>query len=135
MYYTYKEEYEWLEYKENWFSKDEIGEYISAIANSACLCGKEYGYIIWGISDSTKRVVGTTVNFDKNINHKPYKHYLTRNLQPNIPFEVTELDHDGYRVVLLIIPASKSRQKREMLSFNPFDRIKKIQRIHLLNVR
>jgi predicted HTH transcriptional regulator len=108
MYYTYKEEYEWLEYKENWFSKDEIGEYISAIANSACLCGKEYGYIIWGISDSTKRVVGTTVNFDKNINHEPYKHYLTRNLQPNIPFEVTELDHDGYRVVLLIIPASKS---------------------------
>ncbi len=25
---SYKEEYEWLEYKENWFSKDEIGEYI-----------------------------------------------------------------------------------------------------------
>ena len=23
-----KDEYEWLDFKENWFSKDEIGEYI-----------------------------------------------------------------------------------------------------------
>ena len=30
-----KDEYEWLDFKENWFSKDEIGEYISAISNEA----------------------------------------------------------------------------------------------------
>jgi len=30
-------EYEWLDFKENWFSKDEIGEYISAISNGAAL--------------------------------------------------------------------------------------------------
>ncbi len=28
-------EYEWLDFKESWFSKDEIGEYISAISNGA----------------------------------------------------------------------------------------------------
>ena len=32
---SYKDEFEWLNFKENWFSKDEIGEYISAIANEA----------------------------------------------------------------------------------------------------
>ena len=30
-------EYEWLDFKENWFFKDEIGEYISAISNGAAL--------------------------------------------------------------------------------------------------
>ena len=30
-------EYEWLDFKESWFSKDEIGEYISAISNGAAL--------------------------------------------------------------------------------------------------
>ena len=49
-----KDEYEWLDFKENWFSKDEIGEYISAISNGAALCGKENGYIVWGIKDKTK---------------------------------------------------------------------------------
>lgn len=34
-------EYEWLDFKENWFSKDEIGEYISAISNGAALCGRK----------------------------------------------------------------------------------------------
>ena len=37
---SFKDEYEWLDFKENWFSKDGIGEYISAIANGAALCGK-----------------------------------------------------------------------------------------------
>lgn len=30
---TFHDEYEWLDFKENWFSIDEIGEYISAISN------------------------------------------------------------------------------------------------------
>ena len=30
---TFHDEYEWLDFKENWFSKDEIGEYISAISS------------------------------------------------------------------------------------------------------
>ena len=51
-----KDEYEWLDFKENWFSKDEIGEYISAISNGASLCGKENGYIVWGVNDKTKKV-------------------------------------------------------------------------------
>ena len=42
-------EYEWLDIKGNWFSKEEIGEYISAISNGAALRGREYGYVIWGV--------------------------------------------------------------------------------------
>lgn len=61
---SFKDEYEWLDFKENWFSKDEIGEYISAIANGSALSGREYGYVVWGISDFDKKIVGTSVNFD-----------------------------------------------------------------------
>ena len=104
----FKDEYEWLDFKENWFSKDEIGEYISAIANGATLSGREYGYVVWGVRDSSKEIVGTSVNFDRDIDGEPYKNYLSRNLRPSIAFESAEFDYRGFRIVMLIIPASKS---------------------------
>ena len=107
-----QDEYEWLDFKENWFNKDEIGEYISAIANGACLCGKEYGYIIWGVKDNSRDIVGTSINFNKDINHEPYKHYLARNLKPSIAFEVIEKEYQGKRIVMLQIPSSKSVQTK-----------------------
>lgn len=105
---SFSDEHEWFDYKENWFSKDEIGEYISAISNGAALCGKEVGYLFWGIKDKTKEVVGTTINFNKEINGEPYKHYLARKLKPSIPFEVKEFEYQKRRIVIVIVPAAKS---------------------------
>lgn len=105
---NFNDEYEWLDFKANWFSKDEIGEYISAISNGAALCGKEFGYIVWGVENGTKKIVGTTVNFDKDIDHEPYKHYLARNLFPSVPFETIDVSYQGQRIVLLIIQSAKS---------------------------
>ncbi len=105
---SFSDEYEWFDYKENWFNKDGIGEYISAISNGAALCGKEAGYLVWGIRDKTKEVVGTSINFNKNIDGEPYKHYLARKLKPSIAFEVQEFEYQNKRIVLLIIPAAKS---------------------------
>ena len=39
-------ETEWVEFKVNNSNPEEIGEYISAIANSAALDGRDRGYII-----------------------------------------------------------------------------------------
>ena len=105
---SFSDEHEWFDYKENWFSKDEIGEYISAISNGAALCGKEVGYLVWGIKDKTKEVVGTTINFNKEINGEPYKHYLARKLKPSIPFEVRGFEYQNRRIVIVIVPAAKS---------------------------
>ena len=105
---TFKDEYEWLDFKENWFSKDGIGEYISAIANGAALCGKEFGYIVRGINDKTKEIIGTTINFDRDIDGEPYKHYLARKLTPSIAFDVKEFLYNKKRIVLLTIPSAKS---------------------------
>ena len=101
-------EYEWLDFKENWFSKEGIGEYISAISNGAALSGREFGYIVWGVDDKTHEITGTKVNFDKDIDNEPYKHYLARNLKPSIAFEVDETEIEGKRLVMLTVPAAKS---------------------------
>lgn len=53
-------ESEWVEFKHNFHSKEEIGERISALSNSAALLGKPYGYVVFGVEDDTYNVVGTT---------------------------------------------------------------------------
>ena len=52
-------EQEWLEFKENYHSAEEIGERISALSNGACLCNKRYGYLVFGIKDHDQSIVGT----------------------------------------------------------------------------
>ena len=61
-----------------------------------------------GVRDASKEIVGTSINLDRDINGEPYKHYLSRNLKPNIAFESVEFYYHGFRIVMLIIPASKS---------------------------
>lgn len=43
-------ECEWIEFKENWFNPEQLGEYISSLSNGAALKGQPYGYFIWGSS-------------------------------------------------------------------------------------
>ena len=51
-----------------------IGEYISALANSAALCNKEHAYLIYGVDDKSKEVLGT--DFDFNNSKKEMSHYI-----------------------------------------------------------
>lgn len=47
-------ETEWLEFKHNKADPEEIGEYCSALVNSALLSsGKTTAYLIWGIDNET----------------------------------------------------------------------------------
>lgn len=55
-------EIEWVEFKENNDDPEEIGEYLSALANSAALCGKAFAYLVWGVRDVSHELVGTTVS-------------------------------------------------------------------------
>lgn len=55
-------EKEWVEFKENNSDAEGIGEYISALSNSARLKNEPCGYMVWGIRDQTHEIVGT--NFD-----------------------------------------------------------------------
>ncbi|MGV8150082.1 MAG: helix-turn-helix domain-containing protein, partial [Alkaliphilus sp.] len=53
-------ETEWVEFKVNIKNPQLIGEYISALSNSAALEEKKYAYLLWGIDDLTHEIVGTS---------------------------------------------------------------------------
>lgn len=99
---------EWFEFKESWFKADELGEYISALSNSAAIAGKKFAYFVWGINDRTHKIAGTNFNCNQDVNHEPLKHYLARQLSPDINFSFEELIVDDKKAVLLTIPAAKS---------------------------
>jgi len=106
---SYEYEKEWFEFKENFDNDDELGEYISALSNSAAYCGKKESFLIWGINDKTHKAVGTSFNYDKNAKHgEPLKHYLERQLSNNVLIDFKECEYQNKRVVVLTISAAKT---------------------------
>jgi len=97
-------ETEWVEFKLNNADPQEVGEYLSALANSAALCGKAFAYLVWGIADESHDVVGTTFSpAQAKVGNEELENWLLRLLMPKIHFRFHEFEMDGQRVVLLEI--------------------------------
>jgi predicted HTH transcriptional regulator len=60
------DESEWLEFKENKWDTQKIGEYVSALSNSAMLHDKPRAFIVWGVEDGTHKKVGTIIRLRKS---------------------------------------------------------------------
>lgn len=103
---SYSEEQNWFEFKDGWYEPDGIGEYISALSNSAVMLGKDEGYLIWGINNNTHEYTNTKLNYHKDVKNEPLEHYLARNVTPGIYFRFDEDIINGNRVVVLRIPAA-----------------------------
>ena len=104
----YDTEREWFEFKENWNDPRELGEYISAISNSSAYEGRECGYVIWGIHDKTHEPVGTKFDPNQDVKGEPLKHFLARQIYPDVNFHFEEIYLEDKRVVILVIPAAKT---------------------------
>ena len=50
----------WIEFKTNNYNPQMIGEYISALSNTAALFNHEKALMIWGIDDKNHNIIGTT---------------------------------------------------------------------------
>lgn len=97
-------EVEWVEFKENKADPEEIGEYISALSNSAALNGKVSGYLVWGINDKTHEVTGTSFRpLTAKKGNEPLESWLLRLLEPKIHFSFHEMCIEETHVVLLEI--------------------------------
>lgn len=101
-------EKEWLEFKHDYVDPDEIGEYISGLANSAALCGQERAYITWGIEDGTVKVVGTKFRpKQRKVKGQELESWLNLYLNPKIQFVIHEFCCDGHPIAMFeICPAS-----------------------------
>lgn len=100
-------ETEWIEFKHNNEDPQMIGEYISALSNSAALNGKTNGYIIWGVDDTTHEILGTTFTpSSAKKGGEALENWLLRLLEPKIDFKFYEIEMDEKSIVLLeIAPA------------------------------
>ncbi len=100
-------ETEWVEFKHNNKDPQMIGEYISALSNSAALHGKPTAYMVWGIDDATHEIIGTTFRFSKaKKGNEELESWILRLLEPKIDFEVHELTIQEKPVVVLEISAA-----------------------------
>lgn len=105
---SYPTEREWFEFKENWYEKDQLGQYISALSNSAAVDGRKNAYFVWGVNNETHDIVGTKFDPNCDVNNEPLKHYLSRQLEPDINFSFEEEVIEGKKVVVLTIPAGQT---------------------------
>jgi len=97
-------ETEWVEFKHNNDRPDEIGEYLSALANAAALYGKSSAYLVWGIDDTTHDIIGTSFNpATKKVGNEELENWLLRLLEPKIHFRFFTVEVEGHTVVLLEI--------------------------------
>jgi predicted HTH transcriptional regulator len=97
-------ETEWLEFKINDEEPQAIGEYISALSNSASLHGQEYGYLVFGLKDQTHELVGTDFKpRKKKIGNQELENWLITQLQPSMDFKIFEFDYSGKPIVLFRI--------------------------------
>ena len=98
-------ETEWVEFKNDNHHPQAIGEYISALANAACLKYKPKAYLLYGIEDGTHEVVGTS--FDpytkKAQGNQDLLPWVMAQLSPNPDFEVHIVEHSSGRVVVFEI--------------------------------
>jgi ATP-dependent DNA helicase RecG len=98
----------WCEFKVNNADPKMIGKTISALANGARLNDREMAYVVWGIDDVQRHVVGAS--FDPSIakvGNQGLEMWLAQVLSPCPAIQFSTLYHpDGARVVLLEIPAA-----------------------------
>ncbi len=101
-------ETEWLEFKEakNDYDFAKLGKYFSAIANEANLKGRDYGWLIFGVEDKQRTVVGSQYRRDRT-KLESLKQEVANHTTGQLTFlEIFELDVTGQRVVMLQIPAA-----------------------------
>ncbi|QWV95767.1 putative DNA binding domain-containing protein [Geomonas oryzisoli] len=98
------QETEWLEFKVSKAAPEDVGQYLSALANSAVLAGKAFGYMVWGIDNATHDILGTDFSpMLARIGNEELENWLLHQLSPKIHFRFFEVEIEGKKVVVLEI--------------------------------
>jgi len=100
-------ESEWIEIKENNAKPEEIGEYVSALANGASYMGQSKGYLVFGMTDKVHSIVGTTFNpKTEKIGNQEIENWIATQLSPRIDFTINEIMVNEKRIVLFVIDSA-----------------------------
>ena len=101
-----------VEFKSNWALPNDIGQYISALANAAALHGTDRAWVVWGVNDDSRTVKGTTfdpfVQKVKDSANQSLIMWLQVMTQPRADFSFHEVSVQQHRVVMLEIHPARS---------------------------
>ena len=105
----YSKETECIEFKTNNDNPEAIGEYISALSNSATLMGIAKAYLIYGVQDKTLEMSGTKFYPKEakkgNVELESWLHQL---LNKNVEFKIHEIECEGLHFAVFEIDAAKN---------------------------
>ena len=134
-------ETEWIEFKEakNNYDFDKLGKYFSALSNEANLNNKDCGWLIFGVEDKKRIIVGT--KYRENIKKlESLKTEIANKTNDRMTFlNIYELNIENKRVVMFQIPAAtkgvptsweghyygRDSENLHPLSLNKLERIRK----------
>jgi predicted HTH transcriptional regulator len=107
-------EKEWVEFKLNYISPDEVGEYLSALSNAAALADQDSGFLVFGINDETHKVNGTTYKGSaEKVGNEEIENWLRTQLDPHTDIKFSEfLYEDQLRIVLISVDSASHRPVR-----------------------
>ena len=104
----YHHEDEVVEFKkaQNSFDFDNLGKYFSALSNEANLRDKDFAWLVFGVRDKTREIVGTAYKNSKKSLQK-LKYDLSQHTTDRNTFrDIYELLVEGKRVLMFQIPAA-----------------------------
>jgi ATP-dependent DNA helicase RecG len=103
-------ECEWAEFKVDYVNPQDIGEYLSALSNSACYQNKSHGYLVFGIENETHRLVGTNFRpLKEKIGNQELENWLATQLNPRVDFNISEFEYNGDHFVIFKVDATLDR--------------------------
>jgi Putative DNA-binding domain len=106
-------ESEWLEFKHNQSNVEEIGEYISALANAAMLADKDRAFLVFGVEDGSREKAGTAVRLKKvKKGAKNFENWIARLIEPGLMNECLDFSCDGLDFAIIVIEPSYQRPVR-----------------------
>ena len=101
-----------VEFKSSWELPQDIGQYISALANSAVLAGHDRAWLVWGVDDTSGAVTGTTFDpFTQKVKEGANQSlimWLQVMTAPRADFCFYEVHYQQRRVVMLEIHPARS---------------------------
>ena len=100
-----------VEFKEGGagFSTHDIGKYFSALSNEANLRGAPCGWLVFGVNNKTRKVVGSRYDASPDALNRPggLKQQIAQGTDPGVCLGSVEiLAHSSGPVVVVMIPAA-----------------------------
>ena len=107
---SYPSETQWIEFKHNNYDPETIGEDICALANGAALLERDKAYFLWGVENSTHKIVGTEHDLQSlRKGNEELENWLRGNLSANADFEYYLVPIAGVKVGIMIVHAALGR--------------------------